>query len=362
GNNAIGNYDYQNFYSSTLYAFGDIPKGGLFLTGFSNANLKWETTTTANIGIDFGTLNNRLSGTIELYDKLTDGILYRPSLNASLYYLTAPMMNLAEVDNKGFEITVNWNDQIDKVSYYIGGNFSLNRNRVTKYKGALVKGWTVDENGNKVWSNNIGDVSNNGGAGTQILEGHQINEYYTHSVYHGDGSYYNSDGSVNINGGPRDGMIRTEADMKWLQDMIASGKSFYPMQNVGKGGIWYGDMIYADTNGDGKYGEEQDRQFNGYSNVPKVYYGLQMGANWKGIDLSMNWAGAAGFMIWYYDKCKNSTTVIQSEQMPLDIAYDHYYYDPDNLNAPYTTTTSKNPRLSATDGNNQQKLFSERHL
>ncbi|MDE6645001.1 MAG: TonB-dependent receptor [Muribaculaceae bacterium] len=362
GNNAIGNYEYQNFYSSTLYAFGDVPKGGLFLTGFTNANLKWETTTSSNIGIDFGALNNRLTGVIELYDKHTDGILYRPSLNASLYYLTAPLMNLAEVDNKGLEITLGWNDRVDQVSYFVNGNVSFNRNRVTKYKGTLDKGWKTDDNGNKYWYNNIGDVSNNGGAGTQIVEGHQMNEYYTHTVYRGDGTYYNSDGSVNVNGGPRDGMIRTEADMKWLKDMVAAGNSFYPMQNIGKGGIWYGDMIYADTNGDGKYGEEQDRQFNGYSNIPKIYYGLQMGANWKGIDLSMNWSGAAGFKIWYYDKCKNSTTVIQSEQMPLDIAYDHYFYDPDNLNDPYTNTTSNTPRLSPTDGNNQQKLFSERHL
>lgn len=362
GNNSIGNYEYQNFYAKTLYAFNDTPKGGLFLTGFSNAALEWEETTSTNFGLDFAVLKSRLTGTIEFYDKSTDGILYRPSLNASLYYLTAPLMNLAKVDNKGLEITLGWNDRIDQVTYYVNGNFSYNRNRVKKYKGQLKKGWKTDEHGNKVWVNNIGDVSNDGGAGTQIVEGHQMNEYYTHTTYHGNGSYYNTDGSVNPNGGPKDGMIRTEADMKWLNDMIAAGNSFYPMQTVGKGGIWYGDVIYADTNGDGKYGEEQDRQFNGYSNIPKFYYGLQMGGSWKGIDLSMNWSGAAGFKIWYYDKCKNSTTVIQSEQMPRDIAYNHYYYDPENPNDPFTNLTSKNPRLSATDGNNQQKLFSERHL
>lgn len=362
GNNSIGNYEYQNFYSKTLYAFNDTPTGGLFLTGFSNAALEWEETTSTNFGLDFAVLKSRLTGTIEFYDKSTDGILYRPSLNASLYYLTAPLMNLAKVDNKGLEITLGWNDRIDQVTYYVNGNFSYNQNIVKKYKGKLEKGWKTDANGNKVWVNNIGDVSNNGGAGTQIVEGHQMNEYYTHTTYHGNGSYYNADGSVNPNGGPKDGMIRTDADMQWLKDMIAAGNSFYPMQTVGKGGIWYGDVIYADTNGDGKYGEEQDRQFNGYSNIPKFYYGLQMGGTWKGIDLSMNWSGAAGFKIWYYDKCKNSTTVIQSEQMPRDIAYNHYYYDPENPNDPFTNITSKNPRLNATDGNNQQKHFSERHL
>ena len=50
----------------------------------------------------------------------------------------------------------------------------------------------------------------------------------------------NADGTVNINGGPRDGMIRTVDDMKWLNAMVGAGYKFYPRQNVSKSGTWHG--------------------------------------------------------------------------------------------------------------------------
>lgn len=55
---------------------------------------------------------------------------------------------------------------------------------------------------------------------------------------------------------------RTEADMKWLQAMFDAGYKFYPNQAIGKDKIWYGDMIYADYNGDGIYGNDDDRRFS----------------------------------------------------------------------------------------------------
>ena len=75
-----------------------------------------------------------------------------------------------------------------------------------------------------------------------------MNEYYLRNVYHGNGSYYNADGSVNPQGGPKTGMIRTEKDMAWVKDMIAAGYEFQPGKTVAKNKIWYGDYIYADSN------------------------------------------------------------------------------------------------------------------
>ena len=79
-------------------------------------------------------------------------------------------------------------------------------------------------NGKKVWYQNVGTVAN--GSSNLIVEGHEMNEYYMMNPYKGNGSYFNSDGTVNINGGPKDGMIRTEADMKWLQAMFDAGYKF----------------------------------------------------------------------------------------------------------------------------------------
>ena len=81
----------------------------------------------------------------------------------------------------------------------------------------------TDENGNRVYQTNIGDVST--GGSTRVIEGKMINEYYMLQPYKGSGNGFNADGTVNINGGPRDGMIRTVDDMKWLNSRnIDSGR------------------------------------------------------------------------------------------------------------------------------------------
>ena len=146
--------------------------------------------------------------------------------------------------------------------------------------------------------------------------------------YKGNGSYFNSDGTVNING-DRKTDDPYWADMKWLQAMFDAGYKFYPNQAIGKDKIWYGDMIYADYNGDGIYGNDDDRDFQGVSWRPKYYFGLQASMTWKGFDLSMNWAGAAGFKIDYYKQTQNSVSVTHGYGLGYDIAYDHYFFDPE---------------------------------
>ena len=126
--------------------------------------------------------------------------------------------------NKGIELTLGWREKIGQVDFSVNGNVAYNINRVTNYRGALSEGYTTDAAGNKVYSSNIGQVSS--GGDTRVLEGHTINEYYLLDVYRGDGSHSNSDGTVNINGGPTDGMIRTPEDLAWVQAMIVKGYRF----------------------------------------------------------------------------------------------------------------------------------------
>lgn len=348
GNNSIGNYEWQPTYAAYSYGFNGEHVKGYGLNTFANTNLKWEATAVTNIGLDFGFLNNRLTGTLEFYNKNTDGILYRPTLQPTLSDFIAPMQNLAEVNNKGVEVTLGWNDYIGEVTYGINANFSFNRNRVVNYKGNLINEWRTDDNGNRYWYTNIGDVANVSG-GNIIVNGHMINEYYMLSTYSGNGKGFNPDGSVNINGGPRDGMIRTEKDMEWLQAMIAEGYEFMPGKSADKGHIWYGDYIYADVNGDGKYGDDYDREFQGTSSMPKCYFGLQAYASWKGLDFSMSWAGATGFKIYYYAQSLNSTSMTAGYGIGREVASDHYFYDPENPDDPRTNIHSANPRFVMND-------------
>lgn len=362
GNAAVDNYAYQSWYETGYTVMGGKKAPRFYLNHLPNINVTWEKTSTFDVGLDFSVLGGRLSGVLDYYSKNTDGILISPSIGLTYGDKTSPLQNLAEVSNKGFEATLRWEDRKGDWSYGVAVNGAWNQNRVTKYKGELVRGWGMDPNNPdpNVYYSNLGEVSS--GGLERIVEGHQIKEFYTYPIYSGNGSYFNADGSVNPNGGPKDGMIRTEEDMKWLKAMVDAGHQFMPKQAIGKSGIWYGDYILADSNGDGVYGGNHDQTFKGESAVPKFTFGLQGHVEWKGIDFSMNWGGATGFSTYWLQVGQNSSAAIYGLQLPKELAYDHYFYDPQNPSDPRTNLTSKNPRLVQDQQNQNAQYESDLHL
>lgn len=346
GNASVDNYAYQSWYDTGYTVMGGKKSPRFYLNQLPNIDITWEKTKTFDLGVDFATLGQRLTGTIDYYDKYTDGILISPSIGLTYGDKTAPKMNLAEVSNRGIEATLGWQDRAGEFTYGVSVNGTWNKNRVEKYKGAWIhgKGANPYDPSDESYYNNIGEVSS--GGRQRIVEGHQINEFYLRRIYHGNGSYFNNDGSVNINGGPKDGMIRTEEDMKWLKAMVAAGYKFMGKQSIGKNGIWYGDYIMEDHNGDGVYGGSNDESFMGKSSTPKFFFGLQGHVEWRGIDFSMNWGGATGFATWWREIGQNASGIVFGLEMPKDVAYDHYFYDPENPTDARTNLTSKNPRLT----------------
>lgn len=338
GNNSIGNYDWQSMYNTANYASGDTQVSGIAITAISNRALTWESTSVANVGLDFGFLGNRLTGTVDAYNKLTSGILYTPDMPMSgMGNASAPKQNIAEVTNRGIELELGWRDSIGKdFSYSVKGNVSYNKNWVSKYKGKL--------NDDK---SNIGDVST--GSTTRVLEDHQIGEWYLPNVYKGSGKGYAADG---INGGPVDGMIRTESDLDWVKQMQANGYSFQPTNTVDEKHMWYGEYVYADANGDKIYGSSLDYEFQGTSTTPKWNYGFQATAQWKNFDFSMNWGGVAGLSIYYYETGRNGSYTIYGYAIPQAVANDRYFYDPSNPSDPRTNINAKYPRLAYNSSGN----------
>ena len=365
--NGVGNYASQSTYTVANYSMGGSQAQGVYIKTLSNQLITWESTAVTNLGIDLGLLNNKLTAEIDLYNRLTDGILYAKTLPLTVGDKSAPIENLAEVTNKGFEITLGWNDNIGKFNYSVAANLGYNKNEVSKYKGKYNAGWVKNADGTESWVSNLGDVTTSNGQ-MRVGEGKIINEYYVKSVYKGNGSYFNSDGSVNINGGPRDGMIRTEDDMKWLRAMKAGGYYFAPRMNSAtatpsKTTIWYGDYIYADTNGDGVYGNADDNTFRGESNFPKITYGLQLSANYKGFDFSMSWAGAGGFSLYWGPNTGYNVPQIRSGvSIPKKIAYDHYYYDPENPSDPRTNINATYGRIINAETGYQNNYESDLYL
>ena len=341
GNSEIGNYDYMSLYSPTNVVFGQNLYSGLYINSIPNSLLKWEETATANFGVDANLLRNRLTFGMDVYYKKTDGILYRPTIPYIFGSMGAPLQNLAEVTNKGVELSLAWQDRIGEVSYSISGNFAYNNSEVSKYNGK----YEIITNKDGSLSNNIGAVSS--GGITPIVEGQMMNEFYLRNVYKGNGSYFQADGKVNPNGGPRDGMIRTENDMKWVKAMMDAGYEFRPGKTIAKNKIWYGDYIYADSNKNGKYGDDDDYTFQGKSNRPKYTFGFQISAAWKGFDISTVWAGAAGFSIyWGPTVGYNCSQTGHGNTLSKDVAKDHYFYNPEDPKDPRTNLGAKYPRMT----------------
>jgi len=343
GNSQIGNYDYMATYGGVNYSFNDLQVIGLAQNKYANPTLRWEETTQTDIGLDFNTFNNKMTVELDYYSRYTDGILTSPPIFLTAGTKSAPTQNTAAVLNRGIEIALGWKDQIGDFQYAIGGNFAYNYNTVKKYKGTLQEGWITDAEGNRIYQSNIGDVS---AGGTQrIVEGYGINSYYVRDLYKGDESYFNTDGSVNVNGGPSTGMIRTPEDMAWLNAMKEAGYSFSPVNGVGKSQLYYGDLIYADLNGDGVYGNTYDQFLTSTRSEPKYTFGINLSAAYKGFDFSMIWAGMAGMQYYWNDEGYNNSIVRNGNAIGTRYADDHYYYNEDNPDDPANNLNGTFPRL-----------------
>lgn len=362
GNTTSGYYEWQATYGSVNYSFDGNVYDGLRQGKIANPLLHWESATSANIGIEAGFLKNRLTLEADYYSRLTKGILAAPSVYLTMGTIGAPTTNTSNMLNQGIELTLGWKDRAGEFQYSVNANVTYNKNSIVKYKGKFSEGWETDANGNRVYVTNRGDVADVSG-NTIRVEDHQFNEYYIWQRHNGNGNIYLADDvTPDPNGGPRDGMIRTKADLDWVKAMLAyrdaNGKTVYNFNNQSVGqssGLWYGETIFADLNGDGMYGtNDNDRLFTGKSSIPKFTFGLNLSAAWKGIDLNMTWAGNAGMYYYIYERGFNSMSSSSWQEgtiVALNARNIYYYSDPQkaatdpsydpgtdpnaNINAPY---------------------------
>jgi TonB-linked SusC/RagA family outer membrane protein len=350
GNVTTGNYDWQATYQKKANVFGEDVYTGVVQTNIPNFLLSWEKVTFQGVGLDMLLLNRRLNVEMEYYSRLTQGILYTPPIYLTMGNVGAPKKNTADVQNQGFEITAGWNDKIGDVSYSVNANLSYNANKVVKYLGQLERGY--DDSSLDIWGNpaykyiNLSDVST--GGDTRRMEGRIIDEYFLRTPYKGTGTYLRPDGSVDPKGGPKDGMIRTRDDLDWVNAMLQAGYKFnnQAVNNnpINTSTIWYGEILMADTNGDGNYGSDEDREFTGKSSLPRYGFGINLSAAWKGIDLSMNWAGNAGGYTYLYSRGFNQAILTEpSDVMPANARELYYYCDPVAAGTVYDASNTYDP-------------------
>lgn len=134
GNNRIDEYArYTVIDNQFNYAFGTgshilFPGGSS--TTLGNPNIRWEKTETFNIGLDLGFFNNKLTASIEVFDKLTSDMLLRVPVPVSAGLDDAPMTNAGSVNNRGIELIANYKGQFNKLKYEVGFNISWIKNTV----------------------------------------------------------------------------------------------------------------------------------------------------------------------------------------------------------------------------------------
>lgn len=130
----------------------------LEISNMSNEDLRWERTAAYNLGLDFSLWNNRISGSAEVYNMATTDLLVARSL-PSLTGHTSVIANLGEVNNKGFEITLqSANIRTEQFSWNTSVNFSLNRNKIVHLYGDTEP--ITDGNGNVTGQRELDDLTN----------------------------------------------------------------------------------------------------------------------------------------------------------------------------------------------------------
>lgn len=253
GNQEIGNTAIYSIYGSD-YGKGDPTwnavwgtaydiagtGSGLLPSGYKrvqlpNPDLKWETTTQTNLGLDFGFFNQALYGSVEYYIKKTKDILYTPGYSAIKGEGASKTYNGASMENKGLEVTLGYRGTTQfGMQYDITGNISTNANKVTYLPDAVKNSY----GGNGTYDN---------------ILGHPLNSFYGYVA---------------------DGIFKTqeELDAHCKQD----GKDL-------------GRIRYRDLNNDGVI-TDKDRTWIG-DPFPDFMYGLNINLAYKNFDLSLYFQG-----------------------------------------------------------------------
>lgn len=234
--------------------------GNVKITRYGNPDLKWETTTQTDFGLDLSILKNKLTFTADYFDKTTNDILLTVGLPAATVGVIDPtFVNAGIVNNKGLEFGFDFQNNDNTFKYAVNGNVSTLTNRVE----ALQK-----------YITNLDNLQSN----TRTTVGQPINSYFGYKF---DGIYQN------------DAEISTQ--------LFSNTNGVVP-----------GDMKFTDLNEDGQINAD-DRTFIG-NPIPKVSYGLSFNASYKNFDISFLFQGVEGV-----DRYNNSKQVTAySIKMPLN--------------------------------------------
>jgi len=130
GNQEIGFYSFASNLRAVNVVVGDQLVTGFGPDNISNPDVKWESSIQTNLGLDIGFFNNRLEIILDAYNKISRDMLLPAILPATAGSLNAPFINIGEMNNRGFELSINTQNITKPFSWKTTANFSVNRNTV----------------------------------------------------------------------------------------------------------------------------------------------------------------------------------------------------------------------------------------
>ncbi|MGV8134107.1 MAG: TonB-dependent receptor [Mangrovibacterium sp.] len=232
--------DLWNWNWGTAYDFtgegGNLP-AGFRRTQRGNPDLKWETTSQHNFGLDYGFFNSKLTGSFDYYLKYTRDILMKPGTVATLGEGAQMWLNGADIDNKGFELTINYNDKLGDVGFEVSSVFWHNEQTIVKVPDEVINNFA-------------------GNGKDQNILGRPRNSLYGYVA---------------------DGLFQSQQEVDDAPTQVGAAP---------------GRIRYKDVSGDGKI-DSEDRTWVGVEN-PDLEFGVTLGLTWKNFDFTVFFNGVLG--------------------------------------------------------------------
>lgn len=277
GNESIGPYGYSaGIVNGADYIFNNEKAPGSAQASFANAKVKWETSIQTNIGVDLAFLSNKITLAAEYYSTTNREMLMPITIagsNGSLPTLANNMqiptdntvvLNVGNMINQGVELAVGYKAKTGDIKWNLNGTFSTNKNEVTKIIG--LGGYTeTTDNGLIAGRADYSKV-------TVIAEGYEAGAFFIYET---------------------NGIVKTQEQLDAYKQVRTDAKM---------GDLIYVDQLTVDTDGDGKADtgdgviDSNDRVYKG-SGLPDYEIGLNISADYKGFDFSMQWYSALGHEI-----------------------------------------------------------------
>lgn len=281
GNQSISPYQTFARLGTSGPIFGNGKDIGFGLSSMANDDLKWETTTQTDIGIDFGFFSNRLNIGFDYYWKQTRDLLYNATLPPSSGY-SSMLRNLGRIDNKGFEISINTINMKGKVNWTTNLNITSNK--------SIVKDLGSDVYGNKIQRI---DAPIGGGNWFPLFVGKAPFQLYGYEI---------------------EGIYQTDEEARQNGEATKKAGDYRYKDTDGKAGITTGDKtIIANTQ-------------------PKFTFGLTNVINWNNFEFSFLVIGSVGGDI-VNEFNKSITNIGGTWNIRKDVWQNHW--TPENPNAKY---------------------------